>query len=129
MTVIPFPCSRFTKEDVTTIAELCCRLMLLGMAGGWARHTSDSGADILRILNWDDELPKYTFDRDQGGLYRVWSQIGLIAEGRTLGDLFEQWETSNQRSGLPANMNLCRDTQDPGKRAALAGSDLVESPA
>lgn len=129
MTVVPFPCSRFTKEDVATIAELCCRLMLLGIAGGWARHTSDSGADILRILNWDDELPKYTFDRDQRGLYRVWGHLGLIAEGRTLSDLFERWETSNQRSGLPANMNLCGAMQEPGKRAVQARSELLDSPA
>lgn len=129
MTVVPFPCSRFTKEDVSTIAELCCRLMLLGMAGGWARHTSDSGADILRILNWDDELPKYTFDRDQRGAYRVWSHLGLIAEGRTLDDLFERWETSNQRSGLPANMNLC-DSVEPGRRRkAQAGVELIDSSA
>ncbi len=114
MTVVPFPCSRFSKEDVSTIAELCCRLMLLGMAGGWARHTSDSGADILRILNWDDELPKYTFDRDQRGLYRVWGHRGLIAQGRTLADLFDHWESSSQRAGLPANMNFCGALQDQG---------------
>ena len=129
MTVVPFPSSRFTKEDVATIAELCCRLMLLGVAGGWARHTSDSGADILHILNWEDDLPKYTFDRENRGLYRVWSRLGLIAEGRSLAELFALWESSNQRSGLPANMNFCGAYQDPTRKQAVNLNERLDSPA
>jgi hypothetical protein len=106
VTVIPFPSSRFTKEDVASIVEFCCHLVLLGTAGGWARHTADSGADILRILDAEDDLPLYTFDRTGGGRYRVWNRHDrLIAEGRSLPDLMAHWALAPERPPIAANGN------------------------
>lgn len=106
MNVIPFPTSRFTKEDVATIVEFCCHLMLLGSAGGWARHTNDCGDDILRILNAEDDEALYTFDRAMNGRYRVWNRKGrLMAEGRSLSDLMSHWELDVERPPIAANAN------------------------
>ena len=106
MTVIPFPSSRFTKEDVSSIVEFCCHLMLLGSAGGWARHTANSGADILRILDVEDDEALYTFDRSSCGRYRVWNRGGrMIADGGSLSDLMEHWELDVERPPIAANAN------------------------
>ena len=85
MPVIPFRTSRFTQGDVSLIVELCYRLMGRGVAGGWARHTSNQGSDIIRILNCDDDFAKYTFDREKTGRYRVFGSEGaLIAQDSTI---------------------------------------------
>lgn len=106
VTVIPFPSSRFTKEDVAAIVEFCCHLMLLGTAGGWARHTADSGADVVRILDAEDDEALYTFDRSCGGRYQVWNRRGrMIAEGRNLPELMAHWALASERPPIAANAN------------------------
>lgn len=106
MSVVPFPSSRFTKDDVSSIVEFCCHLMLLGSAGGWARHTTTGGADILRILDSEDDEPLYTFDRSGSGRYRVWNRAGrLITEGGSLPDMMAQWEREAERPPIASNDN------------------------
>ena len=78
MAVIPFPTSRFTKCDVSAIVELCYRLTSIDLAGGWARHTSDKGADILRILNTHDNGTQFSFDRTGNGRYRMSGPDGNV---------------------------------------------------
>ena len=107
MTVVPFPSTRFTKEDVGAIVELCCQLMLLGSAGGWARHSSDNGADVLRILDPDDEeAALYTFRRGDRGIYQVfdWTER-LIAEGINLPELLSHWQLEGHQPPIAANVN------------------------
>lgn len=86
--VVPFPCSRFTKCDVSAIVELCYRLTSVRLAGGWARHTSDRGADILCILNAHDDGAQYTFDRTDSGRYRMAGPDGrVMAIGETVDEV------------------------------------------
>ncbi len=88
MAVVPFPSSRFTKGDIGAIVELCYRLTSIELAGGWARHTSDRGADVVCILNAHDDSPKYTFDRSSKGRYRLWCEEGgVIAVASTVDEL------------------------------------------
>ena len=88
MAVIPFPSSRFTKGDIGAIVDLCYRLTSVELAGGWARHTSDRGADIVCILNPHDDHPKYTFDRSSKGRYRLWgADGGVIMDAGTVDEL------------------------------------------
>ena len=107
MTLIPFPSTRFTKQDVGAIVELCCQLMLLGGAGGWARHTSSTGADVLRILDPDDEEEAlYTFRRGERGIYQVYDWTDeLIAEGESLPELLTHWRLEGHQPPIAANMN------------------------
>lgn len=85
MSVIPFPCSRFTQSDISAIEHLCYWLTSLGLAGGWARHNSNGSGDVVQILNADDDAAKYYFNRDGKGRYRVYDGIGrLLADETTI---------------------------------------------
>ena len=100
MVVIPFPTSRFTKGDVTAIVELCYRMTSLAHAGGWARHTSDQGADILCILNVHNDNAKYVFDRTQEGSYRLYGADGrVLAVTETIDELLAAIHVDSPPSG------------------------------
>lgn len=76
MTVIPFPLRRFTKADVAAFVDLCYQLTGRGLAGGWSRRTGVDGGDMLSILNPADNNPKYTFGRDDDGVYLLTDSYG-----------------------------------------------------
>ncbi len=100
MAVVPFPSSRFTKGDIVAIVELCYRLTSVELAGGWARHTSDRGADVVCILNAHDDCPKYTFDRSSKGRYRLWcAEGGVIAVASTVDELLATLGDRELRKG------------------------------
>ena len=79
MTVIPFPLRRFTKADVTAFVDLCYQLTGRGLAGGWSRRTGPDGGDTLTILNPADNNPKFTFGRDEEGIYLL-----IDSDGQTI---------------------------------------------
>lgn len=90
MTVIPFPSTRFTKYDVTAVVDLCYRLTCQDLAGGWARHSSDDGTDILSILNPRDNDPLLTFGRECDGHYYVLDGRGrMITGGATIDEVLD----------------------------------------
>lgn len=85
MVVVPFPSSRFTSLDVAMIVEFCYGLMRLRRAGGWARHSTNDGGDVIRVLNPEDDFAKYTFDRSKSGSYRIFDASGaLLVDGGAL---------------------------------------------
>lgn len=90
MTVIPFSLRRFTKADVGAFVDLCYQLTGRGLAGGWARQTADDGGDTLTILNPADNNPKYSFGRDEDGVYLLIDGHGqTICVGPTINSLLK----------------------------------------
>ena len=69
-------------------------------AGGWARHTSDQGADILCILNVHNDNAKYVFDRTQEGSYRLYGADGrVLAVTETIDELLAAIHVDSPPSG------------------------------
>ena len=85
MTVIPFPCERFTLPDVEAIAQRCYELIGEGISGGWARLTNSQGEEVIYILDVRDQRAQYRFGRRADGSYRVDDAEGrLLASGRSI---------------------------------------------
>ena len=70
MTVIPFPSSRLTNDDLLVISGACCDLMKRGLAKGIVRVKSDEDDKIVCVTDDGNGCSYFGIGRSSNGTYR-----------------------------------------------------------
>ncbi len=88
MTVIPFPSSRLTNDDLLVISGACCDLMKRGLAKGIVRVKSDEDDKIVCVTDDGNGCSYFGIGRSSNGTYYVCDGDGrFLREGSRVSEV------------------------------------------